>query len=383
MLFALAASRAGTARPTSPPRCGVDLPRTRSASSRTASTRRGRSSSVRGRDVYVVQSLLRRRAAERQRQAGAPAVLRRRAQGRRRRARDRDRPLSRLRPQGPQDQAARPGDHALRRARCSRRSAPTASSRSTCTTSPRSRTRSAAAPSTSRRRRCSSASSRRWSAPIDRRRGLAGCRRHQARRGVPRAPRARRSAGRSARRSRRSTAAAASSAAKRCVGDVAGRIAIIVDDLISAGTTVARAARACRAQGAARVLAVASHGVFAPAANAVLAGARRSTASSSPTRIPPLPVTAAGAAAQLRAGRRPRRCSRRRSGGSMRGLARGAPRVAEDGQPGSRHAPANSTRCCASARRRYACALRGPLDGSRGAARRGAGSRASRRTQAR
>ena len=54
------------------------------------------------------------------------------------------------------------------------------------------------------------------------------------------------------------------------VGDVAGRVAVIVDDLISAGTTVARAARACREHGASRVLAVASHGVFAEAANAVL-----------------------------------------------------------------------------------------------------------------
>jgi ribose-phosphate pyrophosphokinase len=54
------------------------------------------------------------------------------------------------------------------------------------------------------------------------------------------------------------------------VGDVAGKVAVIVDDLISAGTTVARAAGACHERGASRVLAVASHGVFADAANAVL-----------------------------------------------------------------------------------------------------------------
>jgi ribose-phosphate pyrophosphokinase len=54
------------------------------------------------------------------------------------------------------------------------------------------------------------------------------------------------------------------------VGDVAGKVAVIVDDLISAGNTVARAARACRERGASRVLAVASHGVFAGDANAVL-----------------------------------------------------------------------------------------------------------------
>jgi len=55
------------------------------------------------------------------------------------------------------------------------------------------------------------------------------------------------------------------------VGDVRGKTAIIVDDLISAGNTVARAAHACRDGGAVRVLAVASHGVFATAANTVLA----------------------------------------------------------------------------------------------------------------
>ena len=55
------------------------------------------------------------------------------------------------------------------------------------------------------------------------------------------------------------------------VGDVAGRTAIIVDDLISAGTTVDRCARACLARGAARVIAAATHGLFAGAANEVLA----------------------------------------------------------------------------------------------------------------
>ena len=58
------------------------------------------------------------------------------------------------------------------------------------------------------------------------------------------------------------------------VGDVRGKTAIIVDDLISAGSTVARAAHACRERGAVRVLAVASHGVFADAANTVLPRAR-------------------------------------------------------------------------------------------------------------
>jgi ribose-phosphate pyrophosphokinase len=57
------------------------------------------------------------------------------------------------------------------------------------------------------------------------------------------------------------------------VGDVAGKVAVIVDDLISAGNTVARAARACRERGATRVVACATHGVFASDANRVLADA--------------------------------------------------------------------------------------------------------------
>jgi ribose-phosphate pyrophosphokinase len=57
------------------------------------------------------------------------------------------------------------------------------------------------------------------------------------------------------------------------VGPVDGRVAVIVDDLISGGTTVARAARACRDRGARQVVAVATHGVFAATAAAVLGGA--------------------------------------------------------------------------------------------------------------
>ncbi len=55
------------------------------------------------------------------------------------------------------------------------------------------------------------------------------------------------------------------------VGDVDGKVAIVIDDLISGGTTIARAAEACRSRGARSVLAAASHGLFAAAANATLA----------------------------------------------------------------------------------------------------------------
>lgn len=56
------------------------------------------------------------------------------------------------------------------------------------------------------------------------------------------------------------------------VGNVEGRIAVIVDDMIVSGTTLVRAAAACRARGAVAVHAMATHAVFAPAARDVLAG---------------------------------------------------------------------------------------------------------------
>lgn len=55
------------------------------------------------------------------------------------------------------------------------------------------------------------------------------------------------------------------------VGDVEGRVAIVVDDLIGAGTTLQRTAVACRARGATEVHAAASHGLFVGAAPQVLA----------------------------------------------------------------------------------------------------------------
>ncbi|RRQ21001.1 ribose-phosphate diphosphokinase [Thiohalobacter thiocyanaticus] len=55
------------------------------------------------------------------------------------------------------------------------------------------------------------------------------------------------------------------------VGEVADRQVILLDDLISSGGTLARAAQACIDQGAARVWATATHGVFTGAADRVLA----------------------------------------------------------------------------------------------------------------
>jgi ribose-phosphate pyrophosphokinase len=55
------------------------------------------------------------------------------------------------------------------------------------------------------------------------------------------------------------------------VGDVSGRTALIMDDLISSGTTLRRAVLACRAAGARRILAAASHGLFTAGAGELLA----------------------------------------------------------------------------------------------------------------
>jgi ribose-phosphate pyrophosphokinase len=58
------------------------------------------------------------------------------------------------------------------------------------------------------------------------------------------------------------------------VGDVKGRVAVLVDDLIASGRTLERAAGACRRNGAERVLAAAAHGLFCgDAAPALASGA--------------------------------------------------------------------------------------------------------------
>ncbi|HXQ12761.1 MAG TPA: ribose-phosphate diphosphokinase [Caulobacteraceae bacterium] len=55
------------------------------------------------------------------------------------------------------------------------------------------------------------------------------------------------------------------------VGDVAGATALIIDDLVSTGGTLVRAARAARQAGATRVIALAAHGLFTPGAETALA----------------------------------------------------------------------------------------------------------------
>ncbi len=55
------------------------------------------------------------------------------------------------------------------------------------------------------------------------------------------------------------------------VGGVSGTTALIVDDLISTGHTLLRAARSARAAGARRVIALLTHGLFMPGSSEVLA----------------------------------------------------------------------------------------------------------------
>lgn len=80
------------------------------------------------------------------------------------------------------------------------------------------------------------------------------------------------------------------------VGDIAGRCAIVLDDLIASGTTIARSVAACRSQGAAAVYAAATHGLFNGAAPQVLADPALTgivvTDTVPPFRLPAGPVRA-------------------------------------------------------------------------------------------
>ena len=81
-------------------------------------------------------------------------------------------------------------------------------------------------------------------------------------------------------------------------GDVDGKVAIIIDDMIAAGSTVARAAQACRDRGATHVHAAVSHGIFAEPANDVLAQSSVEQIVVTDT-IPPWRVSAPGLRSKL------------------------------------------------------------------------------------
>ncbi|MPV68368.1 ribose-phosphate diphosphokinase [Burkholderia sp. BE17] len=82
--------------------------------------------------------------------------------------------------------------------------------------------------------------------------------------------------------------------AKPIVGEVSGRCAVIVDDLIGAGTTLAHTAEDCRALGAQAVYAVATHGMFFDGAAERLGSgpltAIAVTDTVPPWRVPPGPL---------------------------------------------------------------------------------------------
>jgi ribose-phosphate pyrophosphokinase len=82
------------------------------------------------------------------------------------------------------------------------------------------------------------------------------------------------------------------------VGDVDGATVVIVDDLISTGGTILRAAEACLAHGAREVLAVAAHGLFTGEAAAVLRDERLSRILDTDT-LPPFRLPADLAAERL------------------------------------------------------------------------------------
>lgn len=77
------------------------------------------------------------------------------------------------------------------------------------------------------------------------------------------------------------------------VGEVSGRVAVILDDLVSTGGTLLRCARACRERGAEAVIALATHGLFAGEAASVLADpAFSAVVVTSSVPLPPLPAEA-------------------------------------------------------------------------------------------
>ena len=82
------------------------------------------------------------------------------------------------------------------------------------------------------------------------------------------------------------------------VGAVENRTAVIVDDLVSTGTTLARAAAVCRSSGASAVYAVATHGLFTGDAERVLrdAGLERLIVTNT---VPPFRLKPETAAAHL------------------------------------------------------------------------------------
>jgi ribose-phosphate pyrophosphokinase len=75
-------------------------------------------------------------------------------------------------------------------------------------------------------------------------------------------------------------------------GEVRGKTAVIIDDMISSGATLLRAAAACHAAGAARIFAAAAHGLFMDGAPALFASPLLAGIAVTDT-VPPFRVPAA------------------------------------------------------------------------------------------
>jgi len=84
----------------------------------------------------------------------------------------------------------------------------------------------------------------------------------------------------------------------RLSGEVRDSSVIIVDDMIGTGSTIAHAARVCREQGARRVLAVATHGLFVGSAGELLADPALDQVIVTDT-VPPFRLEGTPAAAKL------------------------------------------------------------------------------------
>jgi ribose-phosphate pyrophosphokinase len=76
------------------------------------------------------------------------------------------------------------------------------------------------------------------------------------------------------------------------VGDLDGATVLVIDDLISSGGTVVRAAKACREHGARKVYAFAAHGLFVGDAASAIADASISGTFTTDT-VPPFRLTSA------------------------------------------------------------------------------------------
>jgi ribose-phosphate pyrophosphokinase len=85
----------------------------------------------------------------------------------------------------------------------------------------------------------------------------------------------------------------------RLVGEVRGRTAVIIDDLISTGGTLVRAATACQEAGAARVFAAAAHGLFIGGATELITTPSIEQIAVLDT-VPPSPATVEAAGERLR-----------------------------------------------------------------------------------